>query len=188
MYLHTDNSCYESCLSGYFGNSTINECMSCSSDCDGCTLAATNCIKCASGKFKQIGSNNCGSCPDGYYGSTVSNYCTLCETGCKTCNSSLVCTSCKSVAGVNYYLDSNKCLPVCSLGKYGDNTGTAPVCTNCTSICGSCISLTACLSCATGYVLLYGQQTCQSSCLLGQYNDGARRCQKCEFNCLSCTN
>ncbi len=179
MYLHSDNFCYNSCPAGYFANSTNNQCMSCSNQCDGCTLSATNCIKCSLGKFKKIGSNTCDTCADGYYGNTITNYCTLCETGCKTCNSTLICTSCTSVAGVNYYLYNNKCLPVCPLGKYGNTNASAPVCSNCTSVCSSCISSTACLSCAAGYVLLYGQQTCQSNCLLGQYDNGAGRCQKC---------
>ena len=113
--------------------------------------------------------------------------CTLCPTGCTTCTSPTACSACTSVVGIQYYLFNGTCLQICPSGMYGDTSGAAPVCSTCSSPCLTCTSLNNCITCDTGNKLLYGQQTCQSSCLLGQYDDGNGRCQKCSIYCSNCT-
>lgn len=51
------NLCYQTCPSGYFGNTTTHLCDACDGTCNGCTLSAVNCILCAAGKYRQVGSN-----------------------------------------------------------------------------------------------------------------------------------
>jgi len=104
LYLHIDAKCYQTCPSGFFGNTTTHDCVVCDGSCSGCTLSATNCLNCSGGNYRQIGSNACGSCATGYYGDVATTLCTVCPTGCSKCTSATVCTECKAVAGHNHYL------------------------------------------------------------------------------------
>ena len=186
LFLYTDSRCYSSCPNGFYGSTTNYQCTGCDSTCDGCTLSSTNCIKCASNKFRLIGSNQCGSCPDGYYGYSITKLCTICPTGCTTCTSPSACAGCASVAGLNYYLLNGTCLQICPIKKFGDTSGAAPVCTDCPSTCISCTSSSVCLTCETGNVLRYGTSVCASSCLDGSYNGGSGYCLACSIYCKTC--
>lgn len=57
LFLHTDSICYQSCPSGYYGDTTSKDCKVCDTSCNGCVNSATNCIKCSGSYFRKIGSN-----------------------------------------------------------------------------------------------------------------------------------
>ena len=133
LFLYTDAKCYETCPDQFYGNLTNHQCTACDGSCNKCTLSATNCVNCAGGNYRQIGSNACGTCASGYYGDTSTSLCTICPVGCLTCTSATVCTACKQVAGVTHYLYNNLCLEVCPTTTFKDAVG--PACTACTAPC-----------------------------------------------------
>lgn len=95
---------------------------------------------------------------------------------------------CVAVAGINYYLLNSACLQVCPSGKFGDTSGSAPVCTACTAPCATCsTSATTCLTCTSGNVLRLGSTVCASTCLAGSYDGGSGYCLACSIYCKSCT-
>lgn len=155
------------CPNGYFGSSSSPYvCSSCDNSCNGCVTTATNCILCYDTTyFLKIGSNGCTtSCGSGYYGSTATGKCTICPVGCNACSMSsgtVSCSSCKAVAGINYYLYGNQCYSVCpSTGtnqpQFGDSSNLS--CALCHTSCKTCSgSLSVnCLSCSSSSYLIYG--------------------------------
>ena len=184
--MHTDNYCYSTCPSGYYGVSSNYSCVACDSSCSGCTLTSTNCVNCSAGNYRQIGSNACGSCASGYYGDNSTILCTVCPTGCLTCTSASVCTACQQVAGVTHYLYNNQCVSVCPATTFGNSVG--PACSACTAPCETCSSsATTCLTCTVGNVLHFGTTTCSSSCPAGQYDSGSKTCLECSIYCSTCS-
>ena len=152
--------------------------MPCDATCDGCSLSSTNCILCASGSFRQIGSNACGSCAAGYYGDASTILCTVCPVGCSACTSATVCSACQAVAGVSYHLLSGECLSVCPSTHFNDSTNG--VCTACANPCVTCVGpSTACLTCNASTVLNFGTTTCSATCPAGEYDGGSGQCEQC---------
>lgn len=163
LFLYTDAKCYQTCPDQFYGNLSNHQCTACDGSCNKCTLSATNCVNCAGGNYRQIGSNACGTCASGYYGDTSTSLCTICPVGCLTCTSATVCTACKQVAGVTHYLYNNECLEVCPTTTFKDAVG--PACTACTAPCLTCSSsATTCLTCTAGNVLHFGTTTCSGTC------------------------
>lgn len=60
-----------------------------------------------------------------------------------------------------------------------------PVCSNCQTPCGTCLTATVCLSCSTS-LLVYGSTYCSTQCPFGQYMDSVNTCGPCDLNCASC--
>lgn len=136
-----------------------------------------------------MGSNECGSCASGYFGDNSTALCTVCPVGCALCSSATACSSCRAVAGINYYLNATACLVVCPTGTFGTTDGNSSlVCTACTAPCATCSdSGTHCLSCTSSNVLYYTEPTCGSNCPDGEYDAGAGLCKPCSVYCKTCT-
>lgn len=102
--------------------------------------------------------------------------------------STLSCSECTSFAGVQYYLESDKCVSLCPAGTFQgtDPDNSLTTCLPCTSPCENCAgSATYCTSCDTDY-LIVGQNSC-GDCPEGQYADGAHTCALCSPNCANCS-
>ena len=57
-YLHSNNKCYATCPSGFFGEyTTAYVCSGCDGSCVGCSISSINCILCAPSNYRKIGSN-----------------------------------------------------------------------------------------------------------------------------------
>lgn len=142
---------------GYYANTTNNQCTNCDSSCNKCFGGLnTNCLACNSGSL--ISSNNScsSSCGDGYYSSN--GVCNVCTLGCKTCNSASICTSCATINGVYYYLNSSACLLQCPSNTYPDASSNQ--CLTCPAGCSSCQNSSSCLNCSTGKFLIFSTKTC----------------------------
>ena len=188
LFKHTDNYCYETCPTGFFGNSSTHVCDACDGTCDGCSLSATNCINCAANNYRQIGSNACGTCASGLYGDTTTKLCTVCPVGCLTCTSASVCASCKAVAGHNHYLSGSSCVEGCPAATFGTTNGTGfLVCEACAAPCATCTAAGVCLTCSGANLLHYGTTTCSASCPGGEFNGGSGKCLQCPIYCKTCT-
>lgn len=164
LYL-SNNTCVANCPFGYYGN--IDTCTLCNNACSGCTLSSTNCLSCASGYYRLVGSNECtNTCPNGYYPDSISNMCTLCPSGCKLCSISagvISCSECQQSAGVMYYLDSttNNCVPNCPSTYYALDA-SPPTCQLCTGNCSTCTDALNCLTCVSNTYLWFGNTICTS--------------------------
>ena len=198
-YKYSDNLCYSVCPNGYYGESDSLNCKICDSSCDGCSIIATNCIKCKdSTYFIKVGSNQCTSdCGTGYYGNTNTGKCTVCPIGCNTCSmaaNAITCSSCKLIAGINYYLYNGNCYSVCpqtvsNKAQYGITTNLT--CDLCDTSCKTCSGnlATNCLTCPANSYLIYGTGQCLSSgCVEGQYaQNNSFVCLLCPLACKTCS-
>lgn len=108
-----------------------------------------------------------------------------CHISCKNCVIDGIrgCTECFE----GTYLWEGQCVSDCPTGTYADSL--AGKCNECPLICTACLSATRCTSCASGYYMITGKETCVNinSCPDGTYPDGElRTCKKCHKNCLTC--
>ena len=133
-------------------------------------------------------------CGDGFYERLLDNKCAPCHESCETCeNSSSICTSCKNVTGLIYYLleEDYTCYLNCPIGFYGSPGDNK--CLPCHDYCSACYdgSSNTCTACAINdsipYFLQYGTEECVEDCPDGEYkNVTSLKCQICSSNCLTC--
>jgi proprotein convertase subtilisin/kexin type 5 len=104
-YIYSDNKCYVTCPANTYAEISTTSCVNCHTSCSGCFQSQVNCINCAGGYYRIIGSKSCTqTCSQGQYADSTSSSCTVCPLGCYTCSSGTSCSLCMSVAGVQYYL------------------------------------------------------------------------------------
>ena len=169
-YFYLNNSCIFTCPGNYYGNTTLRQCIQCTSGCQTCYAAGlSSCTKCNTVSnvqyYLQIGQTVCSpNCPTGQYKYNISYECAYCPQICSTCTSNTTCQSCKVLNGMPYFFKSNSCVPSCAVGEYGDVVSLT--CIACAAECRSCSagSNTKCISCAPGYFLVYGSTFCNNSC------------------------
>ncbi|KAL4442387.1 hypothetical protein ABPG74_005728 [Tetrahymena malaccensis] len=192
--LTSDNKCL--CLAGFFDNS--GTCTSCGVPyCYSCTVAGT-CDVCQTLNgfiLTQIG-GKC-VCPDGYYLDLNIGTCVKCHYSCKTCDGprSINCLTCDATANRDAITADFKCN--CLGGFFEINQYCAP----CNSNCKACLlTPNNCLSCKTGYNLVYQPSYLINQCVCddGNYYDSsldkcdpctpAKLCQTCSSSsqCLTC--
>ncbi|EWS75215.1 leishmanolysin family protein (macronuclear) [Tetrahymena thermophila SB210] len=200
-----------SCFDSFYLDN--NQCQTCLSPCDNCSISQDNCTSCINGynlnsnKCEIIcdsscqtcsapkSPNSCTSCKDGFY--LDKGQCKPCQSPCSKCSSSETqCTDCIS----NYKLASNQCIPICDksckncskpidsnfcLSCFDGYYLSGSQCLKCNSPCETCeTNSSKCLTCQTGYQLsLKNPNTCEPSC------DSS--CLTCSSNsnpnaCLSC--
>lgn len=123
-----NGTCYTTCPSPFYANTTTKTCDNCSSSCAACDLS----------------SNNCTSCPDRFYLSNVST-CVSCPVQCLLCTSPTTCSSCVSPT---YVYSSGTCQVNCSSISQCNLcilVGSDPQCTNCSANYriggGSCVGI-----------------------------------------------
>lgn len=109
---------------------------------------------------------------------------------CKTCNqATLACTGCYTPG---FYLFGSTCVTDCSNSSEFRSFATNNTCVSCSNNCRTCISLTECLSCVSGFYL-YEDSTCNPGCPpnIGLYVatiNGQLMCLKCfSPSCLTCS-
>ena len=196
-YYYLNNSCLSACPNQYYADSTLRQCLICTSGCALCFgTGLTSCTKCnAPGGvqyYKQIGITTCATgCNPGEYPSPLTKECTLCPNVCATCSSSATCLSCQSLFGVAYYLSGTSCIYACPFGEYGNLTDFK--CYTCPTGCLSCFggSAAMCHNCTNAggsdYFLEYGTNFCSTSCPAGQFkNVSSYSCLLCDSNCKTC--
>ena len=166
------------------------QCAPCSSGCTLCVLQS--CTSCVFGLV--LSNGQCSSnCPTSTYRAN-NNQCLPCSANCSVCISGIVCVDCN---GSNY-LFNGVCTSSCpqgytpTLASFTANSTVyseynCSLCSlqvaHCTS-CSQTLSVLACYSCWTPYVLV--NNTCQ--CPSGTYYDvGTLSCRSCSSNCLLCT-
>lgn len=99
--------CEDKCPDGYYNMK--GECKLCDPSCGTCIGNATNCIKCASGFYKN-GSVCVSSCGDGYFLDSSKTECKKCNRTCATCEvNPSNCTSCAKPL----YRFNSTCVPTC---------------------------------------------------------------------------
>ncbi len=179
-------SCSNTCPPSTYLESTINNCITCSTNCVNCS-SATSCQVCSASTFLYLG--YCLSvCPSGY--TAVNGVCTACLSGCKACGPINNCTACSTglVPTGNGTCIQNTTVN-CSLGYYANSLGS---CSQCYPTCQTCSggSVSNCLSCFNGSILS-SSGVCVQSCSTGSFfNSNTSVCQQCSTlfsQCLSCT-
>ncbi len=96
----SNNSCLNTCASGFYGDNVDNSCKVCNSSCLTCLTSS---------------SNSCQSCVAGKY-LTATNECMTCSSTCKTCAiSANNCLTCDDFT----FLENNTCVANCLDGSFG---------------------------------------------------------------------
>ena len=197
-YNNATNSCVLICPDGTFPNVVTKFCEFCTPGCDLCYGSGlSKCTKCkidsTTNYYLMLNLKQCStSCNPGEYGDPSFNMCFKCNSACATCTSYATCTSCQSVNGVAYFLNSTLCTVLCPSNQYGDISSFQ--CLNCAGECATCFggANTQCFTCKTvtavNYYLVYGTYFCNSTCPNGQYaNATDLTCRPCSSQCLTCT-
>lgn len=133
----------------------------CSVGCNLCSIFSTNCTECSNGYYLYYETFTCCNiCPLGsYIDPSLVNKCSICNVGCVVCLTyGFNCTSCRTVAGIPYYLSANSytCSINCPNGQFKDATLNNK-CSFCDAICTSCFGFsTNCTACANNYYLKFG--------------------------------
>jgi proprotein convertase subtilisin/kexin type 5 len=126
-------TCSTACTAGYFFNSTIVNCQSCSTGCLACN-SAQFCQMCQNGYFilsTNDTANQCvQNCGSQKYASSVGASCKSCVYPCFNCASTIQCLSCQE--GVLY---QSRCLSTCP-----DTTYLDTVSSNCSPCQGNCLT------------------------------------------------
>ena len=150
-------------------------CAACSSLCQNCDYAATNCTSCNSSAY--LYGNICvGSCSlqlNYSYGNNTDRKCYPCGTNCQQCTNSTYCTTCVNNATVTTYNYNGKCMTTCP-----DNTltSTSPnICLPCASNCAHCVTTVSnCDVCNSAFYL--NMNSCIAKCPDGKYPDTSFAC------------
>ncbi len=176
-------------------NNALNFALACTLPCKSCNSATpTVCTACYSSTSITtrvfLADNNCfEACPN----TTIAagNACTACTSPCATCTGSLTnCTSCPAGQFLNLVTNPNAgtCGTTCPSGSWPNAALDPDRCVACSAPCSTCSSATACLSCATGFLL---GTTCVTACpTTGLYiQDSVNMvCTPCSTTCKKCTN
>ncbi|KAL4487128.1 hypothetical protein ABPG72_001580 [Tetrahymena utriculariae] len=180
-----NGECLNNCPDQYYKSGNV--CIPCDSTCLTCSGPNPNqCITCLSPKKLQTRDNTCSlTCPDtDQY--QDSNKCINCDSSCASCSAagSSACTKCKNPN----FLDTNKCVPSCSDGKFADLSDRT--CKKCDSNCLTCSnSSIQCLTCQKPLILQPKNKQCVQNCDDGQYFDStSNSCLPCDSNCKGCVN
>jgi proprotein convertase subtilisin/kexin type 5 len=143
-------------------------CYTCASGCTGCLSSPNNCIGCQAGYFL-TDSRTC-ECQPGFFQEGA--LCQVCGLKCHTCfHSRDFCLICNP--GFTMSLPGN-C--ICAPGSFVMGL----VCSACGANCQVCASVTTCMSCVFGFVLLQG--ACLNSCP-PQYYPHKGACLGCSNDC-----
>jgi proprotein convertase subtilisin/kexin type 5 len=101
-YQSSDNSCVNTCLSGFAAISGI--CKACTSPCTSCSGLTTSCVTCDPSITPSVYlyQNYCTKdCPETFYADISSQKCMTCSSPCLNCKNITYCLSC--VATFNLY-------------------------------------------------------------------------------------
>jgi hypothetical protein len=168
------------CVSGYFWDSVIAQCLPCNSRCKTCSGGGENeCTSCVFPAFMTSPSASACLCPSTHmYATTTSSTCIprTCHPTCNTCFDTLdkTCISCTSPSLLSY---TNRC--VCP--NYYFQTLPSP-CQPCHISCKTCTSGSTCTTCPEFMTIYQGSCVCIS----GFYKSSERVCENCHPTCKTC--
>ena len=197
FFISTQATYELTCPYRYYGGSSTDTCIICSTLCQTCNGATpSNCLTCKTGSYVSAG------------------ICLPCDSKCETCSTtSTTCSSC--LEGTTLY--NNECIAGCPKGYYTrslDRTcqkcdASCVACTGqdalsctecgegqylssgsclvCEIICKTCLtSSTKCTSCRTGFYCKNNE--CKATCPNGYYpKNSDNTCQLCEGSCTKCS-
>jgi proprotein convertase subtilisin/kexin type 5 len=152
--MSSTTTCDSSCPIGYFGDSSLNLCVLCSSPCASCGSSITDCLSCQSSPqqtyLQPLAVHLClTSCPNNYFPvPSPSNNCQKCPVQCTLCTgpSNTECSACSSGNYLQPAPFTTTCTSTCPLHYYANNT--LHECAACDGFCLTCGSAaTDCLSC-----------------------------------------
>lgn len=179
------SACVSACPDGFYAT-TDRVCAMCTAPCFTCSGSATNCVSCITGYTYNSVTNTCtqsSTCPYGSFtnaNGVCQRYCPTsyfynsgCIFSCPTgyapndyggCVQSVSPTFCQ----VPTFLQGSTCVQSCLAG-YFPNSVTR-TCDRCFANCQQCLSATACVTCATGFLLNSDRTACvqSSACQTGQ--------------------
>lgn len=196
----SNNTCNETCLTGFGARTTPNVCVFCDLHCTACFETATNCSACTrSGTFRAyfytINSSCLKTCPDGFFANRTTQTCDPCNVNCTSCiNTANYCTACMAYFG--YY--NHVCYSPCPIGFYNNTNGTN--CTPCSPYCYICVDpydlCTVCTTTSPYIAYLYNTTNatgqCVRTCPISYFPEtfsgaGPNLCLPCNATCLYCT-
>lgn len=169
----SDNITCSQCTSGYFFNSSANNCLLCNKEnCANCSSDIDLCDQCNDGYFWNITDctacvlNNCGKCSSG-------TACTECEAGylldsndscetscisqCDQCIDQQYCVTCSSESYTSVSLAGNTCITKCATDGTEITVSLNKSCVACDILFAYCSTCNArvCLSCSSSqYIFL----------------------------------
>ncbi|CDW91263.1 fu domain containing protein [Stylonychia lemnae] len=189
-----------SCISGYYYNSTTDQCEQCHANCKSCFgQLKSQCFSCQSAKDFHPPYSCVDDCSDdlvvngtslGFFersetinGNSV-KFCSKCHPYCKQCYGDMNsdCNTCQP----DYYIKATTCYDVCPSG-FQANQATK-LCEPCHADCKICSGplKNQCLQC-TDSTLYQQNGKCLANCDDGFYPDGNKQCQECNKACAICT-
>ena len=170
-------SCYQSCNSIQYFDSTTRSCGPCSSLCQTCSgPSAFECKSCSSANLI----NGTCACSSGYFTTTLGG-CTVCDSTCKECSgpSATQCTACQP----GMILHNGVC--ACKIGSFLVQSSSS--CLACSDTCLSCSGPASnqCTSCKDNRILLSSQEC---GCPSGTYHNSQNHsCLACSSLCDECS-
>ena len=149
-YFLLEQSCVNSCPSGYIedrstrfcskcpsGHVYLNStCFKCHESCHGCRGPTSDkCTSCAQGFFLLV--NRClSNCPDGYYSDKRNYQCVSCRKECSKCKNDIICIECQK----DYFFYDQMCFEKCPISTYQNDQDFT--CNSCHFSCNNCVGAT----------------------------------------------
>ncbi|KAL4496916.1 hypothetical protein ABPG73_011882 [Tetrahymena malaccensis] len=183
-------TCGLSCASGFWTDTTYNQCKPCFSNCATCNPPGTqnSCLTCNTNFYLTVQSSCDAKCPDRFYPDTANLVCKPCHSTCLQCtnSSNQNCTKCDTG---RYLLlltaKEGSCYINCPDSYYND--GVSNTCLSCFGGCRTCSGPLSnqCAACMPGTYLL--KNTCLTSCPVHYVpNEASQTCVECPKECATC--
>ncbi|EAR87584.2 hypothetical protein TTHERM_00070910 (macronuclear) [Tetrahymena thermophila SB210] len=183
-------TCGLSCASGFWTDTTYNQCKPCFSNCATCNPPGTqnSCLTCNANFYLTVQSSCDAKCPDRFFPDTTNLVCKPCHSTCLQCtnSSNQNCTKCDT--GRYLLLITTKegsCYINCPDSYYND--GVSNSCLSCFGGCRTCSGPLSnqCAACLPGFYFYNNQ--CIKNCPDGTYaNTQALVCEECNLTCKTC--
>lgn len=180
-------SCLPFCPSGWWENSTQNQCFQCDTSCAICTGSPTPCTACSTGYFLS-GTACVTNCPGGTFANTATKTCDPCNSVCTLCANTA--TNCSACISTYYLIASNyTCVPACPTTLYYTQNTPTKQCIPCDAGCSVCSGPSSnCSVCLATYYYYAGNNLCTLTCPALTTPVTGWICIDCDPTCLVCTN
>uniref|UniRef100_A0A3B1ITX6 Proprotein convertase subtilisin/kexin type 6 n=2 Tax=Astyanax mexicanus TaxID=7994 RepID=A0A3B1ITX6_ASTMX len=165
LYFYTvENSCIETCPTGYFPDEGQRQCVKCHENCKKCLRDSDRCTACNEG-FSLAGMTCVPQCVNATFFNLEEMKCSSCHISCSTCTGPGMeeCLHCAR----DFLQQEWRCVRKCSSGYYeGEGAGSAQrMCRKCEEHCLSCQGPgTSCTQCRDGYNLVSGTCIVNATC------------------------
>ncbi|KAL4465048.1 hypothetical protein ABPG72_012231 [Tetrahymena utriculariae] len=186
-------TCGLSCASGFWTDTTYNQCKPCFSNCATCNPPGTqnSCLTCNPNFYLTVQSSCDAKCPDRFYPDTVNLICKPCHSTCLQCTNSgnQNCTKCDTGRYLLLITASEGlCYINCPDSYYND--GVSNSCLSCFGGCRTCSGPLSnqCAACMPDNRFLWNSQ-CLANCPIGFFRiNNPNQCVTCDSTCARCNN